>query len=137
MEGLLKGDEEIDSVDTTCGIVQRTPCKNTNTVACLSNRRFKVEVDVQANNGTLPGKVITAGKKDAKFYFFSPGSTDLLVQLLRNCANNDHFLVFASASTSVEFDLTVTDTFSGESRAYTNPGALQPILDTAAFATCP
>jgi hypothetical protein len=31
----------------------------------------------------------------------------------------------------------VTDTFNGESRAYTNPGPLEPILDTAAFATCP
>ncbi|MFQ5350563.1 MAG: hypothetical protein ACE5EG_08995 [Thermoanaerobaculia bacterium] len=135
MEGLLEGEDEIDAVDTTCGIVQRTPCNNTSTQACLSGKRFKVEVDV--DNGFTEGKVIKASKTEALFYFFSPGSTDLLVQLLQRCTRNDHFWVFASSSTSVPFDLTVTDTFNGESRAYTNPGPLEPILDTAAFATCP
>ncbi len=137
MEGMLEGDLDVDALDTTCNIIQREPCNNTNTQACLLGKRFKVEVDARTSSGTYPGMVISASKRDALFYFFSPGSTDLLVQLLNKCSNNDHFWVFASATTNVEFDLTVTDTFNGESRAYTNPGALEPILDTSAFATCP
>ena len=135
MEGLLEGDEEIDSADTTCSIVQRMPCNNNPTQACLSGKRFKVEVDIPTFNG--PGRRLSSNNREARFAFGNFNSPDLVVQLLNRCSNNDHFWVFASASTSVEFDLTVTDTFSGESRAYTNPGAFQPILDTSAFATCP
>jgi len=138
MQGLLEGSEEIDSVDTTCSIIQREPCSNSKTQACLSGRRFKVEVDFRSSSGEpMPGQLLSASKTEALFYFFSPGSTDLLVELLQRCTRNDHFWVFASASTSLPFDLTVTDTFNGESRAYTNPGAFEPILDTSAFATCP
>jgi hypothetical protein len=137
MEGMLEGDQEIDAVDSDCKIVQRTPCSNSQTQACLSGRRFKVEVDYETSAGPTPGMLLDASKTDALFYFFSPGSSDLLVQLLQRCTRNDHFWVFASSSTSVPFDLTVTDTFNGESRSYRNPGRIEPILDTAAFATCP
>lgn len=137
MGGLLLGDQEIDALDTTCTIIQRTPCRNTSTQACHLGKRFKVEVNAKTSSGPVPGMVIKASKRDSLYYFFSPGSSDLLVQLLNRCSTNDHFWVFASSSTSVPFDLTVTDTFNGESRAYTNPGPLEPILDTAAFATCP
>lgn len=137
IEGLLEGEQEIDAVDTTCSIVQRTVCINSSTRACLLGRRFKVEVDARTAAGPSPGMLISATKRKAAFYFFSPGSTDLLVQLFQRCSNNDHFWVFVSSSTSLPFDLTVTDTFNGESRAYTNPGPLEPILDPAAFATCP
>jgi hypothetical protein len=45
----------------------------------------------------------------------------------------------AATATEVEFDLTVTDTATGETREYFNPlGELpEPILDTSPFATCP
>lgn len=64
--------------------------------------------------------------------------TDAL-QLLNSCNNNDHFWVFASATTSVEYDLTVTDTATGTSRVYSNDlgQPAQAITDTSAFATCP
>lgn len=135
MEGLFDGDVEIDSVDTTCGIVHRTRCNNTNTQACLTKRRFLFETNVPTFNG--PARVIDLKNNQASFAFGSQNQADLVVQLLNRCSNNDHFWVFASANTNVDYDLTVTDTFTGESRAYSNPGALEPILDTAAFATCP
>lgn len=140
MQGLLEGDDEIDSVDTTCSIIQREPCSNSKTQACLSGKRFKVEVEWRDfSGGPDAGQLIKASKREALFYFFSPGSTDLIVELLQRCTANDHFWVFAAATTDVAFDLTVTDTFSGESRAYSNPlgRSFEPILDTAAFATCP
>ena len=55
------------------------------------------------------------------------------------CSNNDHFWVFAAATTNVEYTLSVTDTVAGQTRSYTNlAGTLpEPILDFAAFDTCP
>ena len=137
MEGLLSGGQDIDALDTTCGVIQRQPCNNTSTQACHLGRRFKVEVSAMTASGPVQGMVLDATKRESLFYFFSPGSSDLLVQLLNRCSTNDHFWVFASATTSLPFELTVTDTFNGEARAYENPGAFEPILDTAAFATCP
>ena len=137
MEGTLSGDQDIDLLDTDCRVIQREPCANSSTQTCLLGRRFKVEVDAMTSSGPVPGMVLDSSKRESLFYFFSPGSSDLLVQLLNRCSTNDHFWVFASSSTSVPFELTVTDTFNGESRAYSNPGRFEPILDTAAFATCP
>ena len=137
MQGTLSGDLDIDALDTDCRVIQREPCTNSSTQTCLLGRRFKVEVDAMTSSGPVPGMVLDTSKRESLFYFFSPGSSDLLVQLLNKCSTNDHFWVFASSSTSVPFELTVTDTFNGESRAYSNPGRLEPILDTAAFATCP
>ena len=139
MEGVFDGDEEIDSADTTYGIIQKTPCNNSNTQACLLGNRFKVDVDWRTNNQSGAGMVVSTSKTDAFFYFFNPNSTDLLVQLLNRCSNNDHYWVLAAAQTNVEFDLTVTDTFSGVSRSYGSPlGGMVPVItDTSAFATCP
>ena len=83
--------------------------------------------------------VSSSGFDTGSFYFINPNSTDLVVQLLNACSQNDHFWVFASATTSVEYDVTVTDTLTGQSRTYSNDlGALnEPITDTSAFATCP
>ena len=75
----------------------------------------------------------------AEFFFLDPNNTDLLVQVLDSCTQNDHFWVFLGTSTNVEFTVTVIDTATGVSRAYFTPLATvaQPIQDTSAFATCP
>jgi hypothetical protein len=137
IEGLLEGEQEIDAVDTTCSIVQHTICIKSSTRACLLARRFKVEAFARTAAGPSPGLVTSNSKKRAQFSFFTPGSTDLSVQLAHRCSDNDHYWVFVSSSTSVPFDLTVTDTYHGEVRTYTNPGPFREVLDVAAFATCP
>ena len=54
-------------------------------------------------------------------------------------AQNNHFQIFLSSTTNIEFTMTVTDSTSGQTRSYTNSlGETSPsILDTEAFATCP
>ena len=72
--------------------------------------------------------------------FFFPGTNDdLLVDLLDNCSNNDHFWVFANSATNVEFELTVTDTEAHQVKVYRNElgQVAGAITDTSAFATCP
>ena len=67
------------------------------------------------------------------------GKQDLVVQLVKACSNNDHFWVFAQASTNVGFNMKVTDTETGDIRSYSNRlgQPFQAITDTSAFATCP
>jgi hypothetical protein len=63
----------------------------------------------------------------------------VLVKVLDGCGVNDHYWVFLAATTDVGYELTVTDTLSGETVSYENTlGTFaEPQLDTAAFETCP
>ncbi len=74
------------------------------------------------------------------FWFFTPGNDwEMLIKVLDGCAINGHHWVFASATTTVEYTLRVTDTETGRIREYFNPlGRAAPaITDTSAFAGCP
>ena len=69
----------------------------------------------------------------------SPGLTPALGQL--NLTFSDEFwvLVCDDQNTTIEFDITVTDTKTGSTRTYGNAlgQTFKPITDTQAFATCP
>ena len=62
-----------------------------------------------------------------------------MVKVLDGCALNGHHWVFAAATTTVEYTLTVTDTRTGETRVYHNPLGTPAvaIADTSALAGCP
>ena len=108
----------------------------------LEGGRFGVEVawrDISGDEQTAAQSfdAITSDD-DADGYFFDVDGTELLVRLLDGCSSNDHFWVFAAGATDVEFELTVTDTLSDQTKTYTNPLAAVPaITDSSAFATCP
>lgn len=71
-------------------------------------------------------------------WFFDSNNVELVVKTLDGCAVNDHFWFFAAGLTDVEVEITVTDTVTGSSKRYRNPGrtAFLPIQDTRAF-DCP
>ncbi|MEM7351855.1 MAG: hypothetical protein AAF657_13740 [Acidobacteriota bacterium] len=108
---------------------------------CLNDGRFKVEVawvDFGSNTGT--GQVVPAVSNDSGlFWFFNSDNWEMLVKVLNGCEINDHFWVFAAATTDVEYTLRVTDTETGAVTEYSNPlGRAAPaITDTSAFPTCP
>lgn len=116
-------------------------CLPDSTTQCLNNGRFAVEVDwkdFQGNSGQ--GRTVDFSSDDSGlFYFFDPNNTEAVIKVLNGCSFNDHFWVFASMATDVEYTLTVIDTQTGESSIYENPlGSAAPaITDTNAFATCP
>ncbi len=110
--------------------------------ATIGDGRFQAEVTWQDFDGVERASAqsfdVIISTDDTLGTFFDVGGTDLLVKLLDACADNGHFWVFASGTTGVEFDLTVTDTASGETKTYSNPlAAEQAVYDTSAFATCP
>ncbi len=108
---------------------------------CLLDNRFRVTVDWQDDSGaTGPGRVVPFQSNDSGlFWFFAEDNWEMLVKVLDGCLVNDHYWVFASATTDVAYTLLVTDTYTGLERTYTHQqGTAAPaITDTQAFASCP
>jgi hypothetical protein len=114
-------------------------CLSSPTTLCLQGNRFAVTMDFDSEfeDGQAVGQRETIDS--GLFWFFRPSNIEALVKVLDGCDVNDHYWVFLAAATDVGFDLTVTDTLSGEFKTYSNEQGndAEPRLDTAAFMTCP
>jgi hypothetical protein len=108
---------------------------------CLNDDRFRVEVTWETVGGdTGAGTVVPYGSEDSGlFWFFDPDNWEMMVKVLDGCAINNHYWVFAAATTNVGYTLTVTDTATSEIAVYTNPvGVSSPaVTDASALMTCP
>ncbi len=125
-------------------------CEPSATTLCIDgqpgDRRFKIEVNFETSQGggasgsgqaiPLSPVGITHG---GAFWFFSHDNPEMLVKVLDGCAINGQKWFFASAATNVGYTLTLTDTATAQQKIYVNADLhpADPILDTAAFATCP
>ncbi len=117
----------------------RETCTEGPFTKCLNRGRFKVETNWREAASSGQALVFPTSDDGAKFYL-GLSNNQMLVQLLDKCSTGfNSFWVFAAAQTNVEYDLTVTDTATGESRVYENPlgQPAEAITDTSAFATCP
>ncbi len=107
---------------------------------CLSQRRFLVQVEWETREGTTgEGAVVSGGSDDSGlFWFFNESNWEMLVKVLDACSFNGRFWVFAAATTDVQYELRVTDLFTGDQVEYSNPlgNAAAAITDTEAFAGC-
>lgn len=125
----------LDSVPFALAVRRR--CVETDTARCLQGGRFRAEVDWQDfAGGAGPGRVTPARSADsALFHFFEPANWELQVKVLDGCPVDGHFWVFASAATTVAFELRVTDLDTGFVRSYQNPlgEPASAITDTGAF----
>lgn len=118
----------------------QTSCRPSATTLCLRNGRFQVDVEWRNGNIANAGLVAAPSTADSGLFFFdNPSNWEILVKVLDGCDFNDHFWVFASAATTADYTLTVTDTQSGETRTYIDDmlNFSPAITDTRAFATCP
>jgi len=116
-------------------------CVQSASSLCLNGGRFRVEVLWTTEEGSGLGSVVSNASSDDSglFYFFAPDNWEVLVKVLDACSFDDHYWVFAAATTNVEYTLRVTDTLREEQKSYFHPaGTPAPaVTDTAAFATCP
>jgi hypothetical protein len=117
-------------------------CVPSPTALCLGDDRFRVEVTwTNFQGGSGSGQAIPLPDRDdtGLFWFFNPANVELTVKVLDGCPVNGHYWVFLSSGSTVEYEITVTDTASDESRTYRNELGETPVLvpDTGAFATCP
>lgn len=111
------------------------------TTLCLGARRFQVQVsweDFQGNTGVGQQVEIPGSGSSGLFFFFAPDNLEMLIKVLDGCALNDHHWVFFAATTTLRFEVIVTDTYTGERRTYRNAlgRPADARTDTAAFATC-
>lgn len=115
-------------------------CQTDSRRACFQDGRFEVTVSWQNDSGARgEGGVALAAEDSAIFWFFDPLNWALLVKVLDGCALNGHYWVLGAAVTNQSFTLQVVDQEAEAARTYSHPGGrpASPILDTAAFATCP
>lgn len=117
-------------------------CVPSATVLCLGDARFRVTVTwTDFQGGAGEGRAVPlAGRDDSGlFWFFNERNVELTVKVLNGCPVNDRFWVFTAPGSTVEYEVTVTDTRSAATRVYRNELGATPALipDTAAFATCP
>jgi hypothetical protein len=89
---------------------------------CLGGR-FLVEVRyVDPGSGQpRPGHPAPLTGDSGAFWFFAPGNAELLIKVLDGRPVNGHFWVFYGALSDVDYTITVTDTVTGNRRAYHNP----------------
>ncbi len=101
---------------------------------CLGGR-FRVEADwrdFQGNQGR--GKAVPLTADTGTFWFFDAANIEVILKVLDGRGVNGHHWVFYGALSSVQYNLTVTDTQTGAVRRYFNPpGWLGSLADTDAF----
>ncbi|HEX2254495.1 MAG TPA: hypothetical protein VHQ65_14595 [Thermoanaerobaculia bacterium] len=131
------GLEALDLVD--CGGCDPR-CVEDGATLCLNERRFRL----QARWRTAGGQAGTAGAvrltaDTGYFWFFDPDNVEVVAKVLDACAAFDRYWMFAAGLTNVEVVIEVEDLDTGVTRRYENPlrQPFQPVLDTAAFPTCP
>ena len=119
--------------------VQAAPCSPTPTTLCLNASRFEVKVSWRDSRGrTGVGQAVSITADTGYFWFFSEANIELVVKVLDARPINQKYWVFFGALTSVEFDLTVTDTTTGAVKTYHNDlGNFASVGDTGAFNPAP
>lgn len=121
-------------------LVIRRHCTESESALCLQGGRFRAELTWKDFLGqTGVGRVAGGRSADTGlFYFFEKKNWEMMVKVLNGCDINGHFWVYGSASTTVEYSLTLTDLENGAVRTYTNPlgQSAITITDSAAF-VCP
>jgi poly(3-hydroxybutyrate) depolymerase len=115
-------------------------CIPSDTRLCLRGGRFAVEAEWATTHGTSgPARVAAARSPDSGLlWFFRPDNWEIQVKILDGCALSGHFWVFASATTNVEYTLTVTDLAGGEPAVYHHAfGPPAPAITDTRALPCP
>lgn len=124
----------IEPTRTALQRAQPQPCQVGVETLCLSNGRFKVEVEWVAAGETGAGQAVPLSGDTGFFWFFSSDNLELVVKVLDGRAINGHFWVFYGALSDVEFRIVVTDSVTGRRKVYENPEGTQASFgDTGAF----
>lgn len=138
-----EGSETIDfMLSNRPGALRSTAaCAPGGTTLCLAGGRFQVEAGWRtAQGGVGDGGVIPVeGGRSGLIWFFDPTNIEMLVKVIDACRNFDRYWVCFSATTNVDFTVTVTDTATGIVKQYANPlgRAAEPVQDTLTFSDCP
>ncbi len=114
-------------------------CLPSATALCLW-QRFRVTATWHTAGGSGAAQALLLDGNDGSglMSFFDASNAELTVKALDGCAVNHHWWLFLASGSSVEYEVTVEDTVTGERHAYgSSLGALPPLVtDVAAFGGC-
>lgn len=113
-----------------------TACVDDDNSLCLLSGRFKIEVVWRLANGqTGSGHMVPVSDNSGFVWFFDRNNVEMLLKVLDGCAISNTRWVFFAATTNVDFTVEVTDTATGVTKEYKNPGgnAAVPVQDTFTF----
>jgi hypothetical protein len=102
----------------------------------LLQGRFTVSVAWMEPQSTSPAAARAVQLSDGSgyFWFFDAEDVDLTIKMIGPLATDLSYWFFASSGTSMQFNITVTDTWLGRTVTYQNPAGLnQNILDFTSF----
>jgi hypothetical protein len=111
-------------------------CTPNATTLCLNNSRYRVTVTFSTPAGQSGnGMAVSETSDTGMFWFFSANNIEIIIKVVTGCSFNSRVWVFAGGLTNVAYTITVTDTVTGVSKAYSNPQGTpsQPVQDTDAF----
>jgi hypothetical protein len=115
-------------------------CTSDAQTLCLNDDRFAVQATFETDDGTTgAAKSVALTSDTGYFWFFTADNVEIVVKVLRGCALNNRYWVFAAGLTNVKVVLTVTDSETTQTKIYNNPQGqgFKPIQDVDAFASCP
>jgi len=120
---------------------QTSVCIPSPTELCLGESgRFRARLQWSTGEQSGVATALDLGQEASSglFYFFDPANIEMLLKVLDACTPElgDRFWVFYAATTTLAFELEVTDTWTGHTLNYTNPEGrvAPPVADTQAFA---
>ena len=118
------------------------PCVEDGLTLCLADGRFRLSAAFSADGVLYRGAGAQGLTADTGwFWFFDESNVELVSKVLDACPVNGHFWAFTAGLTNVEVHLRVVDTGQQPPvlRDYFNPllRPFPPVLDAAAFQTCP
>lgn len=118
-----------------CAQASPGPCVAGDTVLCLNQNRFRLEVMWENFFGqTGAGHAVPQTADTGAFYWVDPQNIELIIKVLDGREHNGFFWVFYGALSNLDFTIAVTDTENGECKEYRNPlGTFASVGDTAAF----
>jgi hypothetical protein len=113
------------------------PAPPDTTSLALFGGRFRLTVTWNDPHGPLGsgiGHPVPLTDDTGAFWFFDSANIELVIKVLDGRGVNGKFWVFYGALSDVGYDITVTDTETGEQRVYHNPPlTLASVADTSAF----
>ena len=118
-------------------------CEATSNRLCLLGNRFAIEVSFIDPNisdpevdpeGTATVAPSLGTENTGFFWFFNQENIELAVKVLDGRGINGRFWLLYGALSDVEYEITVTDTMTGQSKPYLNEaGSICGEVDTGAF----
>ncbi len=110
-------------------------CTANSSTLCLNSSRFAVTVAWRTTDGhSGQGQATSLTGDTGYFWFFSANNVELVVKVVDGRAVNSCFWVFYGALSDVEYTITVRDTATGRSKAYSGQqGRMASVADTSAF----